>query len=501
VNEQTSRSKIETAALAVFLAALFSSLAVLVHPWYDPNNDSAMYIRTAQAIAAGEGYTFLGQPFIIRPPGFSVLISPIAGLFGINFHALNGFIALIGAAGIVLLYFYLRPRLGWIPAMLVSLAVWLNPAYQQFCNRVNPDVPGVAVLLGCLLLARWADHKPSRRRDLLLGLAIGLSAYLRSINILLALAVAASRLLSRRETAPEAGPRQRRALTRAALPAAVALIVFLPWIISTQQHDLPAPADQTMLYSYATGMFHKDGGDPDSPALEAGHILRRIPKRIPQITSVLGSRMQSRTMSPRRAAIAAFLVLSSFLVLLKRREPGEFFVPAALLMIALYFAFIDRLMLPVFVLCLPSAVEVVRDAVKSLFGKRIALMAASALVLVILAVDCRPRRGWADLEKKHETFMAVASAVRGGLEPGARIGAPLGFHYSVLLDRPVYSLNFAVQRAGRMAAAEDIIDKYGLNTVILSPLFDEDRLILPYFVKQYGLSPTGQPAYVLRVRP
>ena len=58
---------------------LVASLFWLVHPWYeatDETNDASIYLLTAKALAAGEGYSYLGAPFTIRPPGFSALIAP-----------------------------------------------------------------------------------------------------------------------------------------------------------------------------------------------------------------------------------------------------------------------------------------------------------------------------------------------------------------------------------------------------------------------------------------
>ena len=126
----------ERLALIVLIVGALLLLALVVHPWYDPKNDSSMYIAAARAIATGEGYSYLELPFHLRPPGFSVLISPIVGTLGAHFLALNLYVSLWGVAGMVLLFVYLRPRLGWPLALLAALAVWLNPGYQRFCNQV-----------------------------------------------------------------------------------------------------------------------------------------------------------------------------------------------------------------------------------------------------------------------------------------------------------------------------------------------------------------------------
>src|SRR5262245_46979647 len=148
-----------------------ASLFWSVHPWYDPTNDGSMYIATARSLAAGEGYRYLGIPFVIRPPGFSFLIAPILWLRGTDFHALNLTVSLFGALGVVAFHFVLRERLGLVLATLVPFVLWFNPGQQRLCNQVMSDVPGWTVLLGCVLLAARLRARPSLARAFALGLA------------------------------------------------------------------------------------------------------------------------------------------------------------------------------------------------------------------------------------------------------------------------------------------------------------------------------------------
>src|SRR5262245_56873643 len=73
----------------VVLAVVLGSLPWKVHPWYELTNDGALYLATARSLVEGQGYSYLGQPFRIRPPGFSCLIAPILWLRGTDFQALN----------------------------------------------------------------------------------------------------------------------------------------------------------------------------------------------------------------------------------------------------------------------------------------------------------------------------------------------------------------------------------------------------------------------------
>src|SRR5262245_17430457 len=126
-------------SLAVVVAA---SLPWSVHSWYDPSNDGSMYIATARSLVEGSGYSYLGIPFVIRPPGFALLIAPVLALRGTDFHALNLLVSTCGALAIVGFHFLLRARLGLVLATLVPLVLWFDPGYQRLCNQVMSDVPG-----------------------------------------------------------------------------------------------------------------------------------------------------------------------------------------------------------------------------------------------------------------------------------------------------------------------------------------------------------------------
>src|SRR5262245_65739030 len=75
---------LQRAILGAFAVALFASLFYFVHPWYDLTVDGSIFIVTARAIAAGQGYTYLGEPFLVRPPGLPLLIAPSVSNGGTN---------------------------------------------------------------------------------------------------------------------------------------------------------------------------------------------------------------------------------------------------------------------------------------------------------------------------------------------------------------------------------------------------------------------------------
>jgi len=503
-------SKTEQRVFALFVVAIVVSLFFLVHPWYDRTHDGSVYLLTARSIAAGDGYSYLGETFRIRPPGFSALLAPVVGAAGeIDFSALNWLVSLFGAAGVVLLYLHQRTHLGWVLALLTSTAVWLNPGYQRLCNQVMSDVPGLALLLGCLWLERWASRRPSWPREVVLGLAIGVSIYVRSITVLLVPAILIARVAGGWKRAAGKSCRVSFTLRRLVLFAALGWLVMLPWNVVKRQHAPPPPADQTLNYSISTAMWHQDPGDPSSPRVSMRQILDRIPPRLADVGQVLGSRLQHRipgSSPPDRGAryvrdlVAVGMLVCLLLVLVRRRAPAEAFASAVLLVVAVYFIFTDRLVLPVFVFALAASVEVLRGLTLRLAGARAATLVPALALLLLIAVDFAPRHEWKTIESRHQEFTATASAIEPVIEADSRLGAGQGFHYGVYLDRPVYSLMHAVRRARTPEAAEAVIDRYGLDTVVLSPLVPADRPFFAYFTARYGPGTTAGSARVWRVR-
>jgi len=494
-----SWSRPEKIALILLIVGALLLLAVLVHPWYDPKNDSSMYIAAARAIAAGDGYTYLEMPFHLRPPGFSVLISPIVGTLGAQFRALNLYVGVWGVAGIVLLFIYLRTRVGWQLSLISSLAVWLNPAYQRFCNQVMADVPGTTLLFGCLLLERWVARAPSWKRDLLLGVSIGLSAYVRTVNVLLVPAIVVAWSLERWLGRDRS--RSWPALAgRLAIVVIGAWIVMLPWSVRNHYRAPAPPADQTRLHNYSTAVFHQDKGDPASPRVPLGELLQRIPERGVDVATAMTRRMQSQD-SVTHPGLALLIAACWGWVLVKRRAPSDFFVGGTLLVLVLYPGFQDRLLVPIYMLVLGSVTEASRDLLRRLTEARVATAIVAAALLALIVVDLKPRHKWTEIENAHRHFEQACSIIDSRVPSTVRLGSGTGWHYNACLGRSVYGLKHTVFRAGTPDAVEQAIDKYRIETVVLSDRDPLDRSLLGYFQGHYtDVEKVGELTFI-RVRP
>jgi len=106
-------------------------------------------------------------------------------------------------------------------------------------------------------------------------------------------------------------------------------------------------------------------------------------------------------------------------------------------------------------------------------------------VIALAIADFRPRADWDVVEALHAEYLSIARALDGHLAPESRLGSTIGWHLSVYLDRPVWSLLFAMRRAGDAQAAEQTIAKYGLDTIVLTRISEADRSVLPWFRARY----------------
>jgi hypothetical protein len=185
-------------------------------------------------------------PFTIRPPGFALLIAPLLALRGVDFGLLNASAGLWSVACATLLYVYAQPRLGHALALALACAVWLNPAFRHFSNQIMSDVPGTALLFGCLLVERWADRAPSAKRDALLGACIAAAAYVRTVDVLLVPAIVCARAL-RHALAHGRGGWPAFVRGRVLVVTLVPVLLLAPWSVRNALVRPDPPVDHNFL--------------------------------------------------------------------------------------------------------------------------------------------------------------------------------------------------------------------------------------------------------------
>jgi hypothetical protein len=245
-----------TAALLFVLALLVRAAFARTVPFPTPE-DTAYYVMVARNLVTGHGLTsdalwsFQTPPLIFPRPAFEVwlplptlLIALPMALFGTSFGVAQVPVIVVGA---------LIPVLAWrlagdvaaelgLPigrARTLALGVGLTAAVELplvlFSGLPDSTSLFAALVLGaCLLITRLlrksGGARPADPRLLGLGVLIGLAALARNEALWLALTWAGLAWFSARDPAGSRLPRSER-LRLIAVPAAVAFVVFAPWLV------------------------------------------------------------------------------------------------------------------------------------------------------------------------------------------------------------------------------------------------------------------------------
>ena len=245
-----------TAALLFVLALLVRAAFARTVPFPTPE-DTAYYVMVARNLVTGHGLTsdalwsFQTPPLIFPRPAFEVwlplptlLIALPMAIFGTSFAVAQAPVILVGA---------LVPVLAWrlagdvaaelgLPtgrARTLALGVGLTAAVELplVLFSALPDSTSLfaALVLGaCLLITRLLrDSRGARAADprlLGLGVLIGLAALARNEALWLALTWAGLAWFTARDPAGSRLPGSQR-FRLVAVPAAVAFLVFAPWLV------------------------------------------------------------------------------------------------------------------------------------------------------------------------------------------------------------------------------------------------------------------------------
>ena len=156
--------------------------------------------------------------------------------------------------------------------------------------------------------------------------------------------------------------------------------------------------------------------------------------------------------------------------------------------LAFYFGYNRRLALPILAVALLALVEALGLLGRRLGGRPGAVVASCLVPLVLVATDFRPRKGWEGIEGRQAEALELAASLAPHLRPGERLASFEGFEYTARLGRPVHSLCFALRRAGGDpdAALPELLEKRGIEAVLLSTDVPGERKLIPWFRPRCG---------------
>jgi len=221
-------------SFAVALVALAARLAVVA--WAAsrivPIDDAAFYVRIAERIAAGLGYTWLWPdgsvtPSAFYPVGYPALVGAVFAVAGPRPGAVMVLNAALGALGAFAAHrLALRATPSRRLALAAGLLVALHPALVAYTPVLMTDGVVAALVTCAAAVAAWARDREGLRpgaAGAAVGLVLGVATLVRPQSIVLAplfgLLAASARVPS--------PPRRLAALAVSATLAA--LLVCAPW--------------------------------------------------------------------------------------------------------------------------------------------------------------------------------------------------------------------------------------------------------------------------------
>ncbi len=203
-HSQADRRRRVAVALIVFAAVVIFYVASIPGVFI-LNPDSALYMGLGRSLAQGKGYAINGESYGKFPPLFPAMLSVVYATVGESFWWLQFVPALCGVVGVVLVFWVLRPRIAWWPALAVAVLTATNMFYESHSLLVvRSDVPYTCFSLAALGLAERQIRSERVRLLAWLGVALVVVAaiYVHMNGLALVPAVAGAALIAKRQRAP-----------------------------------------------------------------------------------------------------------------------------------------------------------------------------------------------------------------------------------------------------------------------------------------------------------
>lgn len=227
----------------ILLLALSWRLLLWAQPLHEPANDEVEYVRVAQDLLAGRGWTFYEQHPWLRAPLYPLFLAGSLWLAGGDLHRAALPNLLLGVGVVYLVYQLTRvlaPERGEQAALLAAGAAALLQTYATFASLYMSETLFSALFAGALLaLAQIARRTPQGARSrsgwmALAGVLLGLACLTRSAALVFVpLATGWAAWLAWRAGAMPA-ERLRGLLACCALPVACCLVIA-PWTLRNCQ--------------------------------------------------------------------------------------------------------------------------------------------------------------------------------------------------------------------------------------------------------------------------
>ncbi|MBS1636534.1 MAG: glycosyltransferase family 39 protein [Bacteroidetes bacterium] len=183
------------------LALLIPLLFLNTRNSHDWGDDFAQYIHQAQNISKGvsqneTGYVFNPGAFLgpqAYPPGFPLLLAPVVSAWGVDYAAMEVYLSAFLMLACFTGFLILRHFYSFSTAFITTLIIAYNPVTISFKTEILSDIP----FMFFSMLALWlAMKKPHWLYAAGTGLILGFASQIRSIAVVLMLAVLLQQILT-----------------------------------------------------------------------------------------------------------------------------------------------------------------------------------------------------------------------------------------------------------------------------------------------------------------
>lgn len=266
-----------TLLLLVFLLGLGLRLDYAIRAPQHPVDDARAYARISQALYAGEGYTQGEgnehlQSASNYQPGLPLLVTGIYELRGEpDQRAARIVLALLSSLAVLFAFFLGRRLAGPGAGLFGAVPVAVYPALLEYSGMLMTEPLATALLGGMTLLFLRARERATLWPWAAAGLALGAMVMLRPEYLLLVPILPLLALLPWGRGAPLARP----LLAGAALMAACACLVLLPWTVRNfVAFDRVVPVSTGGGQVLYAGSYLRAGPDPEAITAD---VLARFP--------------------------------------------------------------------------------------------------------------------------------------------------------------------------------------------------------------------------------
>ncbi len=218
----------------VLIMVLGLALAVsLLNAHLVPGGDNATYMVLGQSLVTGQGYRMVSDPrmpeMALYPPGYPLLLAGVLALTNTTRDLLAAIVPMkllsvaLYLACLVLIWEFFKKRDAAL-ATIVTLLVAANAEVLHFATEISTEMPYLLFSMLCLVLfdRYLQDPQPRVRKLWWVALCMGLTFYLRTITLVMAVSFVLY-LLTRR--------RYRHAL----MLAIAMLLLVAPWFVRSSQ--------------------------------------------------------------------------------------------------------------------------------------------------------------------------------------------------------------------------------------------------------------------------